>query len=509
MVPLRLGPLVVALCLVFAVAVWLVAGNVQVPVPMRYDYDEGVYVATADAVAMGRHLYRDIFLSQPPLFVLTIRAMFGLWGTSLGVARSAVVVLSVVWLLAMLAILWARGSPWGGVVALCLVLGRATFLNAARTVQMEVPAEALACAAVALAAWGLRGPGNGWWAGAGILAALAAMTKLTAVTAVIPLIGAIVSTHGPSSRWRWGMLAAGGLLAFAALLPVVGTAGFVDQVFAFHLALARKLDGSVATHLAAIGRFLAREWPLSVAALLGCWRAMASGTVFERALIAWLAADVVALAGLTPLWPHHLIILVSPMCLLAGAAWPPRHRRRLDLSRAAAADRQRGLPGWLSAPVLGQRHRSRLVARAVVPVVAPALLAVCLMAYLGLAVSALGRPVASPQLAHVVRRITDAVPPGGKVLTDDPMVAFLARRQVADGLIDSSLTRIWAGHISQEHLVSALHARETEAVVLWRGTFRTYFPGLESAAAKVFPVTETFPRGRILLLKQHGATRNP
>jgi hypothetical protein len=477
MVPARLGPLVVALCLVLAVAVWLIAGNVQVPVPVRYDYDEGVYVATADAVASGSQLYRDIFLGQPPAFVLMIRAMFGLWGTSLGVARNTVVVLSVVWLLAMLAILWARGSPWGGVVALCLVLGRATFLSAARTVEMEVPGEALACAAVALAAWGLRRPGTGWWAGAGILAALAAMTKLTAATVAIPLIGAVISADGPSSRWRWRMLAAGGLLALASLLPVVGTAGFVDQALSYHLALARTLDASAATHLVTIGRFLAEEWPLSLAALLGCWRAMAGGAAFERTLIAWLAADLVLLAALTPLWPHHLIILVSPMCLLAGVALP--RQQRWGLSRAAVA------------------------------IVIPALLAVCIMIYLGLAASALSSPVPSPQLAHVVRRIADAVPPGGTVLTDDPMVAFLARRQVADGLIDSSMTRIWAGHISEGRLVSALRARGTGAVVLWRGTFRTYFPGLRSAAAEVFPVAETFPGGRILLLKRHTATHSP
>ena len=499
MVPLRLGPLAVALGLVLTVAAWLVAGNVQVPVPIRYDYDEGVYVATADAIASGSHLYRDIFLSQPPLFVLIIRATFRLWGTSLGVARSAVVILSVIWLLAMLAILWARGSPWGGVVAVCLVLGRATFLSAARTVQMEVPGEALACAAVALAAWGLRRPGNGWWAGAGILAALAAMTKLTAVTAVIPLIGAVASTDGPSSRWRLRMLAAGGLLALASLLPVVATGGFVDQVVAFHLALTRTLDTSAPTHLATIGWFLAAEWPLSLAALLGCWRALASGAAFERALIVWLAADLVVLAGLTPLWPHHLIILVSPMCLLAGAAFPRGRQPRLDLSRTDGADQVNGLPARLSALVPGRAHGSRLVA----------LLAVCVTAYVGLAVSALSRPVPSPELAHVVRRIADAVPPGGKVLTDDPMVAFLARRQVADGLIDSSLTRIWVGHISQAQLVSALRARDTEAVVLWRGTFRRYFPGLRSAAAEVFAVAETFPGGRILLLKRHGATHSP
>ncbi len=467
-----------ALCLVLGVAVWLVVGQARVPVPLDYDYDEGVYVATADAVAHGGRLYHDVFLSQPPLFVLVIRAMFGLWGTSLVAARSTVVVFSTVWLIAILAILWARGSPWGGVVAVCLVLGSATFLKAAQTVQMEVPAEALACAAVGLAVWGLHRPGAACWAVAGFLVMLAAMTKLTAVTAVIPLMGAAASEHGPV-RWRGRMLAAGAFLALASLLPVVGTGGFVDQVFGFHLALARTLDESVASHVASIGQFVAGQWPLSVAALVGGWRAVTRGGAFGRALVAWFAVDSIMLAALKPLWTHHLIILVSPMGLLAGTALQPSQER--------------------------SDHQARPVAR----LATLAVLAACTMIYLGVGISAVGRPIPSLQLEHVVRRITEAVPPEGRVLTDDPMVSFLAGRRVADGLVDSSLTRIWTGSISEKRLTSALYAKGTDAVVLWRGTFRQYFPTFESAAATAFPVTERVPGGRVLLLKPRGTTPGP
>jgi hypothetical protein len=141
--------------------------------------------------------------------------------------------------------------------------------------------------------------------------------------------------------------------------------------------------------------------------------------------------------------------------------------------------------------------------------VTSAVLAACTIAYLGLGMSAAREPAPSPQLEHVVRRITEAVPPEGKILTDDPMVAFLARRRVADGLIDSSLTRIWAGQISEQRLMAALLAKGTDAVVLWRGTFREYFPQLESAATRVFPVAVAAPEGRILLLRRPDATRGP
>jgi hypothetical protein len=492
-----------ALVLILGIAVWLIAGEARVRVPLVYDYDEGVYAASADAVANGGRLYRDIFLSQPPLFVLVIRAVFRLWGTSLAAARSTVVVCWLVWLIAVLAIPLARGSPWGGVLAVCLLLGRATFLKAAQTVEMEVPAEALACAAVGLAVWGLRRPSFACWAGAGVLAMLAGMTKLTAVTAALPLIGA-ASEPGPESRWRWRMLGAGALLAFGALLPVVGTGGFVDQVFVFHLALARTLNESVATHIVAIGQFAAAEWPLSVAALLGVWRAVVSGAGFERALVAWLAADAIMLAALKPLWAHHLIILASPMALLAGTALR-QGQGRSDPAAGTVAGLRGGRPGRVAASVLGERHK----ALAVVRFATPALLAAVTLAYLALGISGVGRPVPSPELEQVVRRITEAVPPEGKVLTDDPMVPFLARRPVAGGLVDSSLTRIWTGQISEERLTSALNAKGTDAVVLWRGTFREYFPTFVSAAMRAFSVSEAVPGGRTLLLKKRGVTDRP
>lgn len=487
---------VVAVCLVLGVAFWLVAGDIRVPVPVRYDYDEGVYTATADAVAHGGRLYRDVFLSQPPLFVLTLRAMFGLGGASLPVARSTVVVFSMVWLIAILAILRARGSPGGGLLAVCLVLGRATFLHAARTVEMEVPSEALACAAVGLAAWGLRRPGRLRWAGAGILAALAMMTKLTAVAAVIPLIGAAVADPDPASRGRLRMIAAGSLLAFVALVPVVGVPGFVDQVFTFHVGLARRLGGSLLANVSAIGGFLIREWPLGLVALLGGYRAMASGTAFERTLVAWLAVDIVMLAALTPLWEHHFIILVSPIALLAGSF--VRGQRRSDAQRTFITARG-GLPGEPAPPIVGPR-RARFATLVV--------LGACVIAYLGAGMSVAGRPSPSPELERVVDRIRRAVPPHAKVLTDDPMVAFLARRELVDGLIDSSLTRIWAGQISEDHLIASLGAG-TNAVVLWRGTFQQYFPRLAPAAAGVFPVTETFSRGRALFLRRPGNAQHP
>jgi 4-amino-4-deoxy-L-arabinose transferase-like glycosyltransferase len=455
--------------LIAAVAVWQVVGAARMPVPVHYDYDEGVYAATVDAVAHGGRLYRDVFLSQPPVLILMIRGMFAILGTSLAVARSTVVLFSALWLIAILAILVARGFPWGGALAVCLVLGRPVFLVMARTVEMEVPSEALACAAIALAVWGTRRPGPAWWVGAGALAVLALMTKLTAATCLLPLAGAAI-TRGPELRRRWRLMAAGAVLVTGALLPFIATAGFADQVFAFHLVLARVHPQSPLTHAATIARFLASEWPLSAAGAFGLWWSIRSGTWLDRALVVWLAAACGVLIGLTPLWEHHHIILVSPLAVLAGTA----------LNRIGV---------WIARSNGGARLTSRAGLAAVVA------------AYLIWGVSTGPGQVSSGELQRAIAQIGGAVPAGGKILTDDPMVAFLARRPLAAGLVDTSLARIWAGEITEANLLSALREKETDAVVFWRGTFRAYFPRLEPAAATLFPVAVTARGGRILLLK--------
>jgi 4-amino-4-deoxy-L-arabinose transferase-like glycosyltransferase len=464
----------VVLGLIAAVVVWQVIGDARVPVPVHYDYDEGVYAATVDAVAHGDRLYQDVFLSQPPVLILTIRGMFALLGTSLAVARSTVVLSSALWLIAIFAILMARGFPWGGALAVCLALGRPVFLVMARTVEMEVPSEALACAAIALAAWGARRPGPAWWVGAGALAGLALMTKLTAATCLLPLAGAAL-TRGPELSRRWGLMAAGAVLATGALLPVIATAGFRDQVFAFHVALARAHPQSSLTHAATIARFLAWEWPLSVAGAFGLWWAIRSGTWLDRALVAWLAAACGVLIGLTPLWEHHLIILMSPLALLAGTA----------LDRIGI---------WIARSGGGARLATS------------AGLAVVVASYLFWGVSAVPRQVSSGELQRAIAQVGDAVPSGGKILTDDPMVPFLARHPLAAGLVDTSLARIWAGGITEANLLSALRENETDAVVFWRGTFRAYFPRLEPAAASLFPVAVTARGGRVLLFKARPAS---
>jgi hypothetical protein len=304
------------------------------------------------------------------------------------------------------------------------------------------------------------------------------MTKLTAATCLFPLAMLATSERGPALMRRWAAIAAGAMLATGALIPLIDLAGFGEQVFAFHVALARARPEPHLMHAAVIGRFLAAEWPLSVAAIAGLLSSIRRGDRQAHAAMVWVAADCGLLIGLTPLWDRHLIILVSPLALLAGAG----------LDRIGI---------WIA--------RMRKTPR----VAASLGLGAAVACYLVFGASTVPRPVSSGELGQAIARIAAAVPADGRILTDDPMVAFLARRSVAAGLADTSLARIWVGGITEANLLPVLREPGTDAVVFWRGTFREYFPRLEPASASLFPVAVRGPGGRVLRLKATPATHRP
>ncbi len=462
---------------------WQVASS---PYPARYDYDEGVYAATAAAAAAPPdaghagpvRLYRDAFLSQPPLLITALAAAYRAFGVSLLTARLTVVLFSLLWLAAIVAIPAAAGRARAGVFALCALVGSRMFLTASHTVQMEAPSEALAAAAVALAVAVTRAhgvsryvrPGARWWAAAGAAWGLAVMTKLTAAAGLAPLAGAAVLVPQESRATGLGALAAGAVLAAVPFLPQVASPAALEEMVRFHLVLAHRPGPILADPSAALLEFLGMGWPLVAAAAVGVGIAVGGRDRLMRLVTGWLAAECTVVLVLRPLWPHHLVALLSPLALLAGMGLEHLARGMTSRGRRAAA-------------VVG---------------------ACALAAYLGTAAAA-DMSGSSDDLRRMSGRITQTLPPDGAVLTDDPMVPFLARRPVLPAFIDTSAARFAAGTLSAAALQAALGDARVQAVLWWRGTFRREAPALEAAAAARFPVRVDAGVGQVLRLTRAAA----
>lgn len=493
-----------AACFVIAYTAWQAWQVAEAPYPAQYDYDEGVYAETAAAWLRGARPYTDIFLSQPPAFIAAVRAAYRVGGQNMATARAPAILGSTIWLAALFSIPAAVGRPRAGLFAVCAAAGNAVFSVASHTVQTDGPSEALVAAAVALAVVGVRGETLPWIA-VGIAWALAVLTKLTALTGVLPLVliavislPHVVVRQGPGTpardhglrpgAWRAKRLAAGGIGAVAtvaAFLPTIWTPAFPTEVIRYHVVAARVIGPAPAANVAAELAFLVGAWPLSAAAAAGVAAALggrrrgltdagespAAGWL-PPVLLVWLAAECTALAALTPLWQHHLILLVSPLALLAGMG--------VDAVLARAD-----------------------VLRPSVAVVAAAAVVAYVVAGAGTVSGS------SAALGGASEALARAVPPEGEVVTDDPLVPFLAGRRVPAALIDTSTVRIQSRGVTEQSLDDALARPGVHAVVLWRGTFRAMLPGFVARAAALFPVAVASDGARRVLVRRAEGRRAP
>src|SRR5579884_4052592 len=477
----------VAACVIALDMGWQVWQVLQAPYPAAYDYDEGVYAETALAWTHGSALYRQVFLSQPPAYIAALRLAYRAAGPTIATARA---------------------RPRAGVFAVCAAAGNGAFTLAAHTVQTDAPSAALAAAAVALGfAAHRRSPGR--WAAAGVVWGLAMLTKLSALVDAVPL--ALLAAPWGAADHLWarapvspsatrlrgadrnhrprrrpieallplGAIGAGAAAAIATFLPVLWTPAFPAQALRYHVAAARVYGSSPAANLAAVAAFLWHAWPLTAAAVLGVWvganssrlSSPRSGATATAILLAWLLTAAAALASLSPLWPHHLILLISPLAVLAGIGADGAMRRIERMGRPAA------------------------VTAAVTAVVMAAI-------YVG---GGAGSTLpSSPALRAASETVAASVPPAEAVVTDDPLVPFLAGRLVPAAVIDTSLVRVASGNLTEASVESALERPNVRAVVIWRGTFDR-LPRVAACARALFPVVAAQDGFRRVLVRPRGA----
>src|SRR5947207_8612284 len=150
-------------------------------------FDEGIRGAQLMLMAAGYRPFRDIFASQGPLSLDVFYPTYMLFGQTLGAARLAPALFSVVGVGLGAWIAWRCAGPLAGAVTGALLLISPIYLKNSRLALVEVPALVPALAAVGAAlAYGRTGDRR-WMAGAGLLMALALAIKPMAAPALVPI----------------------------------------------------------------------------------------------------------------------------------------------------------------------------------------------------------------------------------------------------------------------------------------------------------------------------------
>jgi Dolichyl-phosphate-mannose-protein mannosyltransferase len=409
-----------------------VAGFVYIRgVEAAANYDEGVYLASLDALRHGQELGTDVYASQPPGFYVLLQGLSLLPGDGVEGIRVAFVLIALLGLVAAYAIGRKLAGVWGALGAAGLLAVTAPWPVQAPRVQADTASIALALCAVALAFYAGR---CSWrWAAAGVLAGAAVAVKLLAFPVVAPLAVLLVGRRS----WRAAIAAVAGALGvwIVLLVAYAGSLGELWQSVVADHRDARGLGPSVADN---VERVLLDplDWrtPAGVLVPIGLVAAVLLLRRIELlALGALVAVSAVFLVAQQPLLDHHFVLLAATLAVPAGAGLGAAVTRISVPARYAVA------VAAALAIIVGFAQEDRRLWRQD------------------------GDP---PGVTWAAVRLRTLTQPDDFVGTDLPIVAYLADRRVPGELIDTSFVRLRTGSLPDAEILEALGG--VRAVVVGR-----------------------------------------
>jgi 4-amino-4-deoxy-L-arabinose transferase-like glycosyltransferase len=412
-----------------------------------------VYLLSVDLLRHGQELGTDVFAPQPPAFYDLLRLLSVISGESIEGLRWATIAVVLVATIAAFALGTRLVGVAGGLAcAAPLVVAPPLPLLGARIVA-DNPGIALAVVALTLAA--LAGRRRGFAVAAGACLALAALVKLSALSAAPSVALLLVLAGSSAGRARRLALAAAGAVSATVLLllPHAGALGELWESNVTYHERARSTE-QILDPWHELGRFFDPHVPF-------VWLVVAGGlltVLLHRrrptlwVLWLWAALAVVFLVTHRPLHENHLVVLPFAFGLPAGVA--------------------------LGATV------QRLGRRGAVTVVAVVALAVASGYVQQVRRLDEERTPPDPALAWAAELLRERTRPDALVVSDQPLVPFLAGRRVPGALVDTARLRFETGSLSDADIVAALGG--AEAVVAGRSF--TQRPALLAAIAGRFPV---------------------
>jgi 4-amino-4-deoxy-L-arabinose transferase-like glycosyltransferase len=284
-------------------------------------YDEGVYLASLDALRHGDTLGSEVFASQPPGFYLLLRLVGAFSAHSLVDARIGFMVVALLGCAAAYALGRAVAGVGGGLIAAGLMAILPPFAAEAIRVDADVPAVAFTLVSLALAVWADKLCSVWLAAGAGVAFAFAVSVKLDALVALVPL-AMLFALRRPSARLVVAALAGAGVVTAVYVIAYAGVLRPLwDSVVSFHRD-ARSYPSPV-PNAHVLGHFLDFRTPSAWLVVLGliatvlAWRRKGSAWW----LWAWPLAAALFLLWQRPLFDHHLVLLCAALGTAAGVAF--------------------------------------------------------------------------------------------------------------------------------------------------------------------------------------------
>jgi 4-amino-4-deoxy-L-arabinose transferase-like glycosyltransferase len=434
--------------------------------PFDYDgYDEGVYWQSLRAMSAGYELYKQVFYSQPPFFLLSTYPFYVLFGSSIWSARLGIALVSLLGLPGAYLIGKALSGRVGAIAAMVLLLADPLYLAQSQKLQAEVSATAFSLLAVGAAYTWWKQPDSrkGLWMAilCGITLPIGILCKLLSVTALVP-VGLLIlarlwqiwrkqpGTSFGSLRPIFIAIVVCIITALIVLAPFFGSLhALMQQAVSFHLAAKKALISEEATNKATLSSFLLANTALVIVAGVGACVALLRRDWRIIPLAAWFLATFVVLWIQVPLFYRHAIALTPALIAMAV----------IGIGDVAAIKKNAST-------------YSEALAKVAVPVVLLLILLVVITNispvrsyYQAITTQAAGSSTQfQGQLARDLQKVTT---PDQEVITDGQFVAARAGRSVPPFLVDTSMVRIDSGYLTAQQLIQAASQPQVHAVLFF------------------------------------------
>ncbi|MCC7369385.1 MAG: glycosyltransferase family 39 protein [Chloroflexi bacterium] len=458
--------------------------------------DEGIRAEQLLLMAAGFRPVKEVFASQGPLSLDIFYPFYLLLGQTLAGARLAVVVWSVLSVLAVYATARLVGGRVGGWMAAAFTIASPTYLKNSRLALVEIPAILPAIVALGAALAYQQRRERRWLVVSAAALALALAIK-PMIVAVVPAVGlALLLAHLPArisppsppphagegstplSRVRgrargWGALVSVGrirsfmmdVLIYAAVAGAilgvivvwVGPTELYDQLVRYRVGSRAAEGWSLADNWDMLWGEL--QWDQPAFFALGALGGLIALALRPRAglpLLAWGILSFALLLMYSPLGIKHAALQIPPTALLAGIGlgllwqWVARSRDARTLGARRPA-------------VTGLRWAAVGLSVLVVGAYGLTLPTVFAKDQQAMTVGDLGADPPYPQESLLIQSLTT---PADFILVDDPYLAFLNGRKMPPWLVDTSYFRIRSGALSGADVVAHAERHHVRLMLL-------------------------------------------
>ena len=424
-------------------------------------FDDGVYLSSVHSMRLGYVPYREIFSSQGPLFLPTLRLFDVLGGEAYWAPRVTMAVAAVALVAGSVSLVIKRGSAATWIVGSVVALSGSVFLGTS-AVEAEGLAFAFGIAAFGVVTLGAKTSWRPLLAGL-LLGVALSIKSLFLVPVALSVAWIIWRKHGLADLLRAGIA---GLLVVVASFFLWGVAEVWDQSVVLHFQVSAGRDPLLNAKL-----LVARAWKFDKAALMiavaiglaWLWSrsrvdssdpSINGKKVVDRevfvGLAIWTTLTLIVLLLQSPIFNRHSLFLLVPAILLIASIIH--------------------IPKWVALIA---------VAGAIVQVVTLA-------------------NVFDPEEAEqaAIRAVRE-LPPLSLIVSDEPGIPYLAGYGVPPNLVDPSFGRIGRGYLTIDDVESAVYADETCGVLFWSGRFDRL--GLTPTQIEGYDTVTSFGPGRVLL----------